>query len=73
MAIKSGGLRKRRRSPSESSKQRSRSMKNKAEKRKIHAEKYPNDKKSILGTKRWTADSQRGQKISVTSFGDQES
>jgi hypothetical protein len=66
---KAGGLKKRRRTPAESSAQRSRSYANKQKKRKIHAQKHPNDKASIANVKRWTPESQRGQKTVISGLG----
>jgi len=63
---KSGGLKKRKRTPAQSSAQRSRSHRNKIEQRKDHAERNPNDTASLKSAKRWTDESQRSQK-SVSS------
>ena len=62
---KSGGLKKRRRTPAESSAQRSRSYRNKQDKRAAHALKHPNDKKSLESAKRWTPASQSSQRVRV--------
>ena len=68
---KSGGLKKRRRTPSETAAQRARSYKNKQDKRAAHALKYPNDKKSLTTVKRWTPESQKSQRTSVSGLGSQ--
>jgi hypothetical protein len=66
---KTGGLKKRRRTPQESSAQRARSFANKQKRRKIHAKRYPNDIAYLNNVKRWTPESQKVQRTSVVSLG----
>ena len=64
---KAGGLKKRRRTPSESAAQRNRSFRNKDQQRKEHMLRHPNDIASVKNVSRWTPESQKVQKTNFDS------